>query len=417
MTPTQSAEETTDELPSPPRIKRLPNRRRRKKKNSEEGRDDGDSDSDSDSDVYFIQFPLATPPRSPSGTSCDIAEFRRRLDVVKERRARNSASRSTPQSSIIESPCFHCPNTSGLSCHSLMLEDPYQEDSPTEKQPLSPMKDSPVSTCQTFDEITLDTTLDSNNLVQSNSPEYRVAPLPSSSGRKTTRKVKCPGNDFLNLRRFMCSSDRNIDTSFAQITDAICKPKTPNEVRQHRSKSKKSKARYTNVGAGEFPLASNTPGNIPANGLLDRLFCTRSASPALKRSQPKSSKKNVDHELSGFHGDFPIYGKDSSNQRQIGTQQLAACQGTKEKQSEAINPEEMLRPEHQISIDEMDRIRPKSSQGTSSFSWMRKDPWYLRPSDCGEDGEEIVVIDDENHDSEVLDRLMHAVFFVEENEI
>ncbi len=423
--PPQVDDEDFDELPSPPRIQRLQNRRRKKNVGN-------DDHSDSDSGVYSMQFlPVASPPRSSSSTNCDIAEFRRRLDLVKERRARQSTSRSTPKSSeqSIDSPCVHCPTTHGIyNCNaSTILEDtwlPSQQDaSPAEKpKGFAPMNDSPVSTCQTFDDITLDTTMDSPKFMQHSPQEYRVGPLPPSTGRVDRKGGNCTGNDFLNLRRFMCSSsERNIDTSFAQITDAICRPKSAiDDSSSERQRKTKKAGKHDYLGAGEFPgnvaPRAASPNNIPANGLLDRLFCTRaSSSPVPRRTQPKSSKHSSKENKYMDFGEFPSNDRTSPG-RNRRPQKCPVGPGNNASLYNAMDPDEHI-VRRQNEIDEFDRIQLIPTRSGSSFSsFFRKDPWYLRSSDSGEDGDELVVDDDS--DTEVLvDRIMHAVVFVEKGEI
>ena len=418
------SDEGMHELPSPPRIRRLQNRRRKD--------DEDESDRDSDRDAHSIQFPMASPPRSISGTNCDISEFRRRLEIVKERRARHT-SRSENMSQLseqaAESNCINYPTTYEQHYHSSMIQDgslrPSHDASPIEKsKPLAPLNDSPVSTCQTLDEVTLNTTMYSTNLWPTSPSVHRVPSSRCSTDRRPSRKGDCAKKNYLNLRRFMCtSSEKNIDTSFAQITDAICKTNRANtsndQVNQNLCKTTNAddtSGDHEYLGAGEFQgnLASSStaPRDVPGNRLLDRLFCASALSSSSRRTHIESSspspnrlsssllfgvpnKHGNEDECEGFQHGFPSNNMISPghsrrfHRKTLRTEIPPTC--------------------HELHAGSENRGIP--SRNSSPFSWNRKDPWYLNSSSYKEGNGEIAT-DVGKTSNEILERMMHAVVFV-----
>ena len=176
-------------LQSPPRIQRLPNRRRTA--NAE----------DSDSESYSMHFPLTTttPPRPPPGTNCDVTEYRRRLEVLKERRARHT-NRSETMSEPIprESESMDYYSTSHEQHYYMpeTVDKPFPssiEITPSYK-PSAPLNDSPVSTCHTLDEIALNrnSAIGSTDIwVTPQQQQHQVNRSPSSQTNTAERRAKC----------------------------------------------------------------------------------------------------------------------------------------------------------------------------------------------------------------------------------
>ena len=383
-------------LQSPPRIQRLQNRRRKVS-----------VDADSDSDSCSMHFPLPTtmmmtPPRQQASRSnSEINEYRRRLEVVKERRARNTINfpETYSEPAMRESPNFM------MDYHSTSHEQHYYMPETLEKtfpssieisqleslrEPSTPLNESPVSTCQTLDAITrnrnanIGSTDIRMNLQQlqrrdqaERSPSNRTDAAATRRGCATIQD-SCVSNDYLNLRHLMCNSNgRNIDTGFAQITDG--KHTNPGDDAKRQFYETMNEDNAERIGQmslesdafqGPVNYRSTVPWKDRQNGLLDRLVCSNAFS-----SSPKRAKEN--HFTSKS-------------------------------------------PKHYHSEDEVfrdglpvDRTRSIPSQCGSSFSWVRKqDPWYMTSNVREGSFEEILIEDSSKVDPKVLDHVMHAVVFV-----
>lgn len=374
-------------LQSPPRIHRLQNRRRK-----------SNTETDSDSDSYSMHFPLTTtmtPPRQAGNSILDINEYRRRLEVVKERRARYSTSfpETMSEPAVRESMDYY--STSHEQHY--FMPDTVEETFPssieiskleTTHKPSAPLNDSPVSTCQTLDEIkrNRNTNIGSTD-IWLNSQQHQTHRSPSSRTNAASRRGcaindSCVSSDYLNLRHLMCnSSERNIDTGFAQITDTICQSKyTKNEEdprkQYYETMNDDNDAIHgvqSCLEAGAFPgpvsYKSTAPSKDRQNGLLDRLLCSSALSSTPKRSKQGYSspkRQSYESEYEGFRDGFAV-----------------------------------------------DRTRSIPSHGGSSFNWVRKqDPWYLTSNFTEGSFEEMLVEDSNNLDQKVLDHVMHAVVFV-----
>ena len=165
-------------------------------------------------------------------------------------------------------------------------------------------------------DITLDTTMDSENLQSL----HRTPLAPPSISSEEGRKDNICKNNSLQLRRLICTSPcKKVDTSFAQIRETIKDTDATNTFNFNCDRHNFQRMR-----------ARDIPGDETLSGWP---FGTRS------QKQPLLTRKKRN-------------------------------------------------------------------------SWFRKEPWYLRDAHA-KDGEEIVV-DGDNTNNEVLDRMMHAVIFVTE---
>lgn len=204
----------------------------------------------------------------------------------------------------------------------------------------------------------------------------------------------CVSNDYLNLRHFMCkSSERDIDTGFAQITDVLCQTKHETEkdatwqYYEAMNDDVEIRRGQSCLGAGTLPepvtYRSVAPMKDRQNGLLDRLLCSNALSTTPKRTKQSYSSSNPPSKR--LVSSLPFRG---SNQQSYENEYEDFQDG--------------------FSVN---RTRSIPSQGGSSFSWVRKDPWYLT-SNFTEGSFEEMMIEDSNLDNKVMDHVMHAVVFV-----
>jgi len=386
LSPVSGGDNVIKKLPSPPRIKRVRNRR------SIYDTDGGENSTCSGQEsVPFsvhppchrkdaLDFELDFHARTESSsmpqhwssfeTNNDIDEFRRRLENVKERRARQmfhsqNTSQSSPQTTKKYLGCLQpvCSRLRESSSTGDEASETWQEalvksfltnrtldeitldttkvDSANVSQNLCYAHDQPMCsglhesssagdessetsqeakvksflTNRTLD-ITLDTTMDSENLQSL----HRTPLAPPSISSEEGRKDNICKNNSLQLRRLICTSPcKKVDTSFAQIRETIKDTDATNTFNFNCDRHNFQRMRARDIPCDE--TLSGWP------------FGTRS------QKQPLLTRKKRN-------------------------------------------------------------------------SWFRKEPWYLRDAHA-KDSEEIVV-DDDNTNSEVLDRMMHAVIFVTE---
>jgi len=451
-------DEAVNELRSPPRIRRLQNGR-----SNYDGNDSGSNSSDIESVHSSVQLPChqnlntssesrspsgvilpsTSPPRSSSGTNCDITEFRRRLEIIKERRARQLSQH------VMERNSGNCPTAYGQQCESSATVDedlksrttPSLEASPIEKtEPFSLLNDSTASTCQTFDEITLDTTMDSTKIWQNSPRGHRLPLSPPSISSGHSRKGNDPHNNALKLRRLMCtSSQKKIDANFAQMRHTIsntARTSTANDSanRHYREMTNANGTcdGHAYMGAEEFrdntASSTITSFNTRENGSLDRLLCTKPRSPGGK--QLESSSPKTKDECMDFQDGFPnisinhatrspdrsrqFLHKNSQTLIPSRSRKLQVGPRDRQRVYSVIGSDEQNSQQQKQQITEINKIDTISRRNISSFRWFRKDPWYLRPADGREGGDEIMA-DNDNTNNKLLDRMMHAVVFVTEN--
>jgi hypothetical protein len=487
LTSYRPSDEAMNELRSPPRIRRLQDRQRSygvSRSDSYISSSDEESSVDSSIDLPCCQTldssselrspswelhqlsSTTPPPLSSSGTNnCDITEYRRRLEIIKERRVRHISRSSEHTSQLlsqehgIESNLINRPTAYGHQrkpsatvdeVFELLQEVPL----PIEKtKPFSAIKDSiTASTCQTFDEITIDTTrsMDSTtNICQNSSSGHRLPISPPSISSGQGRKGNVfNNNNALKIRRLMCTpSQKKIDTSFEQIRGTICNtsstltPSTANDdVDKHYSEMTKGNGTSDDsehiMGDGEFPgiAASSTINffNAPDNESLDRMLCTEPLSPngkQLESSLPETKRRSSSF---SFQAHTKHDNKDEDNANlQDETPNISSmnhAMGSPGRSRRFFRPrargrayivmdsdDQSSQQQHQQITTEADSSITICRRKTSSFSWLRKDPWYLRPANTNEGGGDEIMADDYGHtNNEVLDRMMHAVVYVTE---
>ena len=485
------ADVALNELRSPPRIRRLQDRLRKSYGASQSdsyisSSDDESSVDSSSMDLAYQQTLQQTPspklrfpsweiqqlPSTPTshqqspphlslsapGTNNNnsgITEYRRRLEIIKERRGRQISRSSEhtsrlslfPQELEIESNLINRP----------ILYGHQRRPSATVDEVFELLHEASESTCQTFDEITIDTTrtMDSTtNICQSSSSEH---PLPIStpsisSGQERKGKVSRNKNS-LNIRRLMCtSSQKKIDTSFEQIIGTTCNTtatltsSTANDdIDRHYSETTKANSTSDDIEHtvvdGEFSgiLASSTIAsmNAPDNQSLDRTLCTEPISPNGKQTEsslPKTKscssffsfqvgikhdnkdKDNDNDNTSNLHNETP--NSSSSPSRSRG---LFRPRARGRAYNIVMDSDDQDSQQHQQIATEGSKISsiPRRNS-SSSFSWFRKDPWYVRPANAREGGggdDEIMADEYGNTNNEGLDRMMHAVVYVTQKQI
>ena len=483
-----------NELRSPPRIRRLQDRQRKRYgvSHSDNYISSSDDESSVDSSIMDLachqtlqqtasselrspfwkiqQLPSTStsqqqspPPLSSSSSSgpnnySGITEYRRRLEIIKERRQRQISRSSEhtsqlyllPQEHEIESNLINRP----------ILYGHQRRPSATVDEVFELLQEA----CQSFDEITIDTTrtMDSTtNICQNSSSDHQlpISPPGISSGQGRKGNVSNNKNAF-NIRRLMCtSSQKKIDTSFEQIKDTICNTTATltststvnDDVDRHDSEMTKGNGtsddnEHTAVD-GDFPgiLASSTiPSmNAPDNGSLDRTLCTEPLSPNVKQTESSLPKARSSSSLFSFQADTKLDNEDEDKDNMnlhdetSNISSIYHAAGSPSRSRGFFRPRsrgkaynivmdsddqnsQQQQKQHQQITTEVDTISSISRRNSSSsFSWFRKDPWYVRPANAREGGgdggdDEIRANEYGNTKNEVLDRMMHAVVYVTE---
>jgi len=309
-------------------------------------------------------------------------------EIIKERRARQLSRPESSFEQVTENDFGTLPTVQRQRSQvSESVDEAYessQEASPTGKtKPFSPRNDSKtVSTCPTYDEITIDTTRTTDSTKKSrNSPTEYLSPLSPPSISNESRKGNIRNNNPLKLQRLLCiSSKEKVDTSFSQIDNTICNTtlnSTSNDDVVRRSSEKTTPNRFSSKFS--FHALNN---HDDADEYVD--------------SQDELPNTSMNHS------------KDSQSQKR-GVFVPKSLRSFKTRKGKEKN-----RQTQNQEINETDSISTTSRRKGSSLFRSQKDAWYLRPTNDGENGGELECENGEV-DNEVLDRLMHAVVFVTKN--
>mmetsp|Transcript_15867 Transcript_15867/g.43883 ORF Transcript_15867/g.43883 Transcript_15867/m.43883 type:complete len:497 (-) Transcript_15867:1292-2782(-) len=480
-----SIEKKTNPLCSPPRIKRLQNW---KAKTESEFTGIGDenerlhqcsthsqrneniaasasasTESESLLSVQFFSTSLLQPPHSPAPYG-DITHFRQRLKAIQERRVRHQ-KQSKENISLVQRK-VHVEVGPGNN----PIADPKKRQVPLStkenvevRKEMShddglwgassidsyfPQNTSTVSTCQTFDETTIDLSTNATNSWHEFSPAHRLStssPITSmNSGDEKGGKTKTRDN-ARSLRRFLCTApEKSVDTSFAQI-NAV----RSNGVATNRSRSQikaTSTINNMNINAQSGLEENHCGAGFPkSSATLDIRSKTRFGQPEMNQSWCVGhSLSNPKHPHFSSVSFQPLPNDDDSNSNAdcsscqdevcndntnyLATNHPSPTQRGVQQSLQTIDTTSPNLCHSEICSDESDihRFRKKSDEeatidtsasrkrNSSRFLWPKKDPWYVRSA--GKTRECDNVIQGDRTTDEYMERIMHAVVFVKEKQ-